>query len=131
MPQVQVQLKPTVTTLTDQYLGRIAVAVEKIADYLVNKDKQQILGSIDMMQDIVNRIRKNNCDDCDLTQTELEGMMESMRAYAEKHYGKACWSCPAGRDECDQTKTIVCEDCEHMAEIRKQSLGDENEQGNS
>lgn len=131
MPQVQVQLKPTITTLTDQYLGRIAVAVEKIADYLVNKDKQQILGSIDMMQDIVNRIRKNNCDDCDMTQTELEGMMESMRAYAEKHYGKECWSCPAGRDNCDQTKTIVCEDCEHMAEIRKQSLGDENEQGNS
>lgn len=131
MPQVQVQLKPTITTLTDQYLGRIAVAVEKIADYLVNKDKQQILGSIDMMQDIVNRIRKNNCDDCDMTHTELEGMMESLRAYAEKHYGKECWSCPAGRDDCDQTKTIVCEDCEHMAEIRKQSLGDENEQGNS
>ena len=105
--------------------------LEKIADYLVNKDKQQILGSIDMMQDIVNRIRKNNCDDCDMTQTELEGMMESMRAYAEKHYGKECWSCPAGRDDCDQTKTIVCEDCEHMAEIRKQSLGDDDEQGNS
>lgn len=129
MPQAQ--LKPTITTLTDQYLGRIAVAVEKIADYLVNKDKQQILDSVDMMQDIVNRIRKNNCDDCDMTQTELEGMMEYMRAYAEKHYGKECWSCPAGRDDCDQTKTIVCEDCEHMAEIRKQSLGDENEQGNS
>ena len=130
MPQVPVQLKPTITTLTDQYLGRIAVALEKIADYLVNKDRKQILDSVDMMQDIVNRIRKNNCDDCDMTQTELEGMMESMRAYAEKHYGKECWSCPAGRDDCDQTN-IVCEDCEHMAEIRKQSLGDENKQGHS
>lgn len=116
---------------TDEMLERVAVAVEKIADYLVNKDRKQILDSVDMMQDIVNRIRKNNCDDCDMTQTELEGMMESMRAYAEKHYGKECWSCAAGRDDCDQTKTIVCEDCEHMAEIRKQSLGDENEQGNS
>ena len=130
MPQTPKE--PTVIVpMTDLYLKRIAVALEKIADYLVNKDKKQILGSIDMMQGIVERIRKNNCDDCDMTQTELEGLMETMRAYAEKEYGAELWSCPAGLGKCDQQHAIVCEDCEHMAEIRKQSLGDENEQGNS
>lgn len=128
MPQAQ--LKPTITTLTDQYLGRIAVAVEKIADYLVNKDKQQILDSVDMMQDIVNRIRKNNCDDCDMTQTQLEDMIDALKAGIKEKYGDVPFRCPAGRSDCDQTNT-VCEDCKHMAEIRKQSLGDDDEQGNS
>lgn len=124
--------KPEVVIVhkTDETLERIAVAVEKIADYLVNKDRKQILDSIDMMQDIVNRIRKNNCDDCDMTQTQLEDMIDVLKAGIKEKYGDAPFRCPVGRSSCDQTN-IVCEDCEHMVDIFKQSLGDENEQGNS
>lgn len=123
--------EPTVIVpMTDLYLERIAVALEKIVDYLVNKDKKQILDSVDMMQAIVNRIRKNNCDDCDMTQMQLEDMIDALKAGIKEKYGDVPFHCPAGRDSCDQTN-MVCEDCGHMAEIRKQSLGDEYEQGNS
>ena len=127
MPQVQVQLKPTITTLTDQYLGRIAVALEKIADYLVNKDRKQILDSVDMMQDIVNRIRKNNCDDCDMTQTQLEDMIDALKTGIKEKYGDAPFRCPVGRSTCDQTN-IVCEDCEHTRELYEaQSKGNDSD----